>query len=340
MFMDNIVPKVGFMLLVSIFFWASCDSLLFDDDSGSGNGDNLSADFVSDRTQIKREGKIQFSSTSTGEIKGLRWVFTGGDPTVSTEENPVVQYFEPGEYKVSLTIEDFNNNYDVEIKESFIIVTGAAAVECPATVTDYEGRVYNVVQIGNQCWMAENLRTGYLNDGTRIPQHELQKTTGESEGWESATEPAMSTSPEFDNSYSRIYNGYAALSGKLCPEGWHIPTFEELIVLRDTLGGSRGDAGHALKGTRFWSDNSKATNTSGFTAYPTVSRRENGYFNVQGIFGGTWQSSTAYWTVAWPKNASWDSGAGIMILEDDDDDIDTQRENILNRGYACRCVKD
>ncbi len=39
----------------------------------------------------------------------------------------------------------------------------------PGPVTDIEGNIYKTVQIGNQVWMAENLRTSTLSDGTEIP---------------------------------------------------------------------------------------------------------------------------------------------------------------------------
>jgi len=36
-------------------------------------------------------------------------------------------------------------------------------------VTDYDGNIYHIVQIGNQCWMRENLRTTHYADGNEIP---------------------------------------------------------------------------------------------------------------------------------------------------------------------------
>jgi hypothetical protein len=42
-------------------------------------------------------------------------------------------------------------------------------VVCPTTVNDTDGNIYNVIQIGNQCWMKENLKTSRYSNGMAIP---------------------------------------------------------------------------------------------------------------------------------------------------------------------------
>jgi uncharacterized protein (TIGR02145 family) len=49
------------------------------------------------------------------------------------------------------------------------ICTCASTAICPSDVTDREGNRYDVITLGSQCWMKQNLRVTTLNDGTTIP---------------------------------------------------------------------------------------------------------------------------------------------------------------------------
>jgi uncharacterized protein (TIGR02145 family) len=135
-------------------------------------------------------------------------------------------------------------------------------------VKDQDGNAYKTVNIGNQVWMAENLRTTKFNDNKTIP---LVK---DSTAWSNLITPGYCC---YDNDaetylslYGALYNWYAVNTGKLCPEGWHVPSDEEWITLRTYLGGEELAGGKMKEsGISHWqSPNAGATNQSGFTAIP------------------------------------------------------------------------
>ena len=124
---------------------------------------------------------------------------------------------------------------------------------------------------GTQIWMAENLETTRLNDGTTI-----QLVSNDAD-WSTQTGPALGW---FNNNstYKDIYGGYynilAVLTGKICPSGWRVPNDSDWNILVSSLGGA-GQAGGKLKATglTFWANpNTGATNESGFTGLAGGSR--------------------------------------------------------------------
>ncbi len=155
------------------------------------------------------------------------------------------------------------------------------------TFVDQDQNEYRTIRIGNQIWMAENLRTTRYNDGTPIPYAET------SADWEKAADAYCNY--EHDNSdaavatYGRLYNGAAIRTGKLAPAGWRIPTKADWETLAAQLGGPEL-AGGKLKeaGLVHWfAPNEAATNESGFTALAAGYRHALGAFagrNVQAIF--------------------------------------------------------
>ena len=136
-----------------------------------------------------------------------------------------------------------------------------------AFVNDADGNTYKVVKIGDQVWMAENLKTTRYNDGTAIPY------VTDASAWINLTSPAYCWyNNDIGNKsvYGALYTWYTVKTGKLCPSGWHVPTDAEWTILENHLGGSTV-AGGKLKetGTEHWiNPNTDATNESGFTARP------------------------------------------------------------------------
>ncbi len=81
----------------------------------------LMADFTSEIQNVYDEPDVNFYSNSVGNITAYEWTFEGGEPTTSMEENPIVSYYIPGVYDVSLTVMD--GAYDNTItKEDYITV--------------------------------------------------------------------------------------------------------------------------------------------------------------------------------------------------------------------------
>jgi uncharacterized protein (TIGR02145 family) len=206
---------------------------------------------------------------------------------------------------------------------------------CPATVTDVDGNVYNTVQIGGQCWMAENLATETYGDGSAIP-------TGLGSGaWSSATSGAFAVygnNPATSNkgTYGLLYNWYAVADLRsICPAGWHVPTDGEWTELTDHLGGT-GVAGGPMKttgtrsaGTGLWqAPNTGATNGSGFSALPGGARYDYGNFSGVGYYGLWWSASESNIYDAW--------GRGL----DYDDTFVYRYAYNKQFGFSVRCVRD
>jgi uncharacterized protein (TIGR02145 family) len=162
-------------------------------------------------------------------------------------------------------------------------------------ITDVEGNTYKTVTIGNQTWMAENLKTAKYNDGTVIPNvtNANQWSNDTIGAWVYYNNDVINNAK-----YGKLYNWYAVSlttngNKNVCPTGWHIPTDAEWTVLTDFLGGD-SVAGSKMKEvdtTNWKSPNTNATNSSLFTGLPGGERQRDGnYFNVGS--NGYWWSST------------------------------------------------
>jgi uncharacterized protein (TIGR02145 family) len=147
-------------------------------------------------------------------------------------------------------------------------------------------KTYKTVVIGEQTWMAENLNynaTGskcYSNNETNC------NTYGRLYDWATAM-----VLPSSCNSTSCGYIVGAKHRG-ICPDGWHIPSYDEWTVLTDHVDGS-STTGKKLKATSGWNSSGNGTDAYDFAALP------GGYGNSGGNFGhvgdyGHWWSATEY----------------------------------------------
>lgn len=191
------------------------------------------------------------------------------------------------------------------------------------TVTDIDGNTYKTVTIGNQIWMAENLRTTTFNDGTPMSQVEDRTTwadlTTEAYCWYNNDEAT------FGETYGALYNYYAVDSRKLCPDGWRVASPTEWNTLRDYLAdnGHKENEGTALKSINGWENDGSGTDDYGFKAIPGGSRAYS--FEYMGRF--------SYW---W-AHGEWSGHIIAKYLVDQRSDI-SQIGTVKAAGYSVRCI--
>lgn len=190
------------------------------------------------------------------------------------------------------------------------------------SMTDIDGNVYKTVKIGNQWWMAEDLRVTHYRNGDPIPHvmDDLQ--------WENLSTGAYcyyKNSISSISIYGLLYNWFAVNDSRnIAPEGWHVPTDDEWKELEMYLGmnqnesnntGIRGtDEGGKLKviGTTHWdSPNIGATNSNGFSAFPGGYRNANGVFCEVGLSAFYWTATEYYTYLAWHRSLGF-SCSGIF----------------------------
>lgn len=208
------------------------------------------------------------------------------------------------------------------------------------TMTDQEGNFYRTVKIGNQTWLAENLRTTIYRNGVPIEQGTNNYAWSQ---FKSGAYCNFNNTKNKDsiNTFGRLYNWYAVSNSlNLAPAGWHVPSSNEWITLFNYLGGV-SQAGGKLKEADNLHWNVRTTgniadNSSGFTALPgnildcygNFSRNND---NSDARFGdsGFWWSSSEYDTFyAW----------NCYMNYNYNDVFPTN--SIKNSGLSVRCIKD
>ncbi|MFO7852904.1 MAG: fibrobacter succinogenes major paralogous domain-containing protein [Bacteroidota bacterium] len=209
-------------------------------------------------------------------------------------------------------------------------------------VVDIDGNVYSTVIIGDQEWFAENLRTTKYKSGNVIPSGYSDNewsnlSTGAYAIYSHSQIDGLSSDLDVLEAYGGLYNWYAVETGKLCPDGWRVPTDADWTSLIDYAGGE-SIAGGKLKSTRTDPDahprwayypNTNANDEYGFSALPGgLYRSSDGGFDDVGIYGGWWSATERDASYAWGRyirysSASVNRGSG--------------RKEI---GFSVRCVRD
>ena len=205
------------------------------------------------------------------------------------------------------------------------------------SVSDIEGNTYKTVKIGNQWWMAENLRVTKFNDGQLIS---FIDENANDTVWSEATAPLYTAIN--NGQFGLLYN-YAVVesSVSIAPEGWHVATDEDWKALETEVGMSQNES-NALgwRGT-IEAELLTAKNSSGwpegevlfgsdayqFNAKPGGCRVFNGELNLEG-------NTAFWWTATTDGNEAWYRY------------IDASQTRIFRQhtykgyGMSIRCVKN
>lgn len=192
------------------------------------------------------------------------------------------------------------------------------------TFTDArDGETYRTIQIGDQVWMAENLR--FKADNSYAPDNEESnvKKFGRLYTWTSA----LDIPPEFsEQSPAKDIEMYRKMKDPnyqgIAPEGWHIPSNKEWEQLLSHL--SEKSNGRELRSTCFWLE--PGYDSFGFFALPAGYRFDNGTFNHFGRRARFWS-----------KDEYGKSNAFRLGLTDNSIDIEgVYRSDAI----SIRCVKN
>ena len=221
-------------------------------------------------------------------------------------------------------------------------------------VIDVDNNEYKTVKIGEQWWMAENLRVTRYQNGDEIHaglNNNAWKntTTGTFAVYPYESLEGINSSDEMLELYGALYNWYAVNDERgLCPVGWRVPTDGEWKKLELYLGISEQEVGKTgwrekseggkLKSTRTapgshpkWNDpNLAATNETGWSGLPGGYRDSGGDYSNIGIFGRWWSSSEHvpgdYYAVFRSLGTNYSTISRFVALK--------------LHGFSVRCVKE
>ena len=253
--------------------------------------------------------------------------------------------FQPGkQYTFTMTVNRVINGDEIAIAPEItewnegIVADGGVVEVDPGNdanyVTDIDGNEYRILTLGAQRWMGENLKVTRFNDGTPIKNIVDQTEWDSTEQGEVAGYCYYDNDPENGKKYGALYNWYSVMPGKLCPEGWHVPTVNDFKNLILYLGEKPGTKIKAKEG---WQDvdyvtkpEYQGTDEFGFNALPGGNRKYQEGFMRIGMYGEWWTSEV---------QESYTTTAYLFYVYARYTDIRTLY-HLKETGHAVRCIKD
>ena len=191
---------------------------------------------------------------------------------------------------------DLNDDGIVGINDLLSLLSDFG-MECPPEMAEwtcgdpvnYHGYDYATVQIGDQCWFAENLRTELYQNGDSIPGDFSSSDWG---ALDIGAQTVYGSNESNLTDWGRMYNWYSTVDLRnICPTGWSSPSEGSVEVLLGFV--EQNDWGVAgLKAESGWASEN-GTNISGFNFLPGGYRKPDGSYTQGGNVGYLWSKSSA-----------------------------------------------
>jgi len=265
-------------------------------------------------TIFEFDASASYDQEDPQSLLKVRWDFDGNgiwDTDFSYTKTATHQYSESGNYYPKLEVKDEDGASDVAFK-SLVVSSGGI----PNTFTDpRDGKVYRIVQIGNQTWFAENINYEGVS------------------GW------CYDNDPFNCEIYGKLYDWNSAMN--VCPSGWHLPSDDEWKILEGTVDSQYGvgdpewdedclrgfDVGKKLKSVSGWNDNGNGTDDYGFTALPG-GYNSVGQFILIGDLAKFWTSTQSSYDESWFREFHFMISTSYRLY------------GTGSLGNSVRCIKD
>jgi uncharacterized protein (TIGR02145 family) len=232
----------------------------------------------------------------------------------ATSDNGITGTWNPATISTA-TLGTFTYTFTPAVGQCATVATMIIEVTNTGSVSDIDGNVYKTVKIGEQWWMAENLKTTKYNNGDLIGTTspatlDISAESTPKYQW------AYNGNESYVETYGRLYTWYSATDSRgICPIGWHVPSDADFTTLVSFLAnngygfqGIGSAIAKSMAAKSGWDtdpipgnvgNDQGSNNSSGFTALPGGNRLINGNFINLGYSTSWWNSSENGSTTAW-----------------------------------------
>ena len=270
------------------------------------------------------EFKVEINSFPPDSLRAFVW--SGGhEPFYYNWSNGGITQgisdVSPGIYTVTVT-----DNLQCSASASYVLgnVSG-----CGTDVTDVDGNIYSIQEIGGQCWLKSNLITTKYRNGDDINEQQDSISWADDAANQNPVWCYYGGNPSYNTHTGKLYNWYVVNDPRgVCPAGWHVPSYPEYIQLITYLGGANS-AGGKLKTNLAWHQpNAGGDDSSGFTAKGGGVRNEDASFNNSLEYTGSFWTTTNSGTTASALILKWDETTAYNAVVP------------KGSGRSIRCIKD